>query len=336
MKYRQLGTTNILLSEIGFGAWGIGGVTPGPTSYGPTDDAISLQALKQALDIGINFYDTSNVYGRGNSEELIGQAFKTDREKVIIATKVGLIDYESPSNFSSDYMRDSLENSLKRLKTDYVDLLQLHNPPRNIFYESDRLQKFIQQLKKQGKIRAFGLSVQSPEDGLIAIRQLKPDAIQANFNLLDHRIIDCGLMDSAIESSVSIIARTPLCFGFLTGNFRANTKFKSSDHRSRWSKKQVERWINGLNIMKETYPPSQDPIQFALRFCLSFDSVVSAIPGMLTKKEVVENAQSSAAGPLTTTELTKIKKAYKTLCVVVGDNLPRMKERNKSGKFNTV
>ena len=138
MKYRQLGTTNILLSEIGFGTWGIGGVTPGPTSYGPTDDAISLQALKQALDIGINFYDTSNVYGRGNSEELIGQAFKTDREKVIIATKVGLIDYESPSNFSSDYMRDSLENSLKRLKTDYIDLLQLHNPPLNIIYESDR------------------------------------------------------------------------------------------------------------------------------------------------------------------------------------------------------
>ena len=116
-------------------------------------------------------------------------------------------------------------------------------------------------------------------------------------------------MDSAIESSVSIIARTPLCFGFLTGNFRANTKFKSSDHRSRWSKKQVERWINGLNIMKETYPPSQDPIQFALRFCLSFDSVVSAIPGMLTKKEVVENAQSSAAGPLTTYRAYKNKKS---------------------------
>jgi aryl-alcohol dehydrogenase-like predicted oxidoreductase len=337
MKFRQLGTTNIFLSEIGFGAWGIGGVTPGPTSYGPTNDKTSLQALKKSFDVGINFYDTSNVYGQGHSEELIGQAFKAHREKVIIATKAGLVDYTSPPNFSLNHIKTSLEGSLQRLKTDYVDLLQLHNPTPNIIRKSDHFQNFIEQLKKQGKIRAFGVSVRSPEDGFNIINQLKPDAIQVNFNLLDHRIIDCGLMELATKKGVSIIARTPLCFGFLTGNFSTDTRFKPNDHRSRWSKNQLESWLNGLKLMIEQSIDltSQGPIQFALRFCLSFNSIVSVIPGMLTKKEVLENSQSSAAGPLTTEELLKIKKAYQIFCSLEEENISKNRDQNKLGKLNT-
>ena len=332
MNYRRLGETNIIVSEIGFGAWGIGGITPGPTSYGPTDDIVSLNSLKRAFEKGITLYDTSNIYGAGHSESLIGRAFKSQRDKVIIATKAGFADYDKPPNFSPSSIRKSLEESLIRLQTDYVDLLQLHNPTGKIIQKHEDLLNLGEKLKQEGKIRAFGISVRSPEDGLLSIQHLKPDAIQTNFSLLDHRVIDCGLIKSAQKANISVIARTPLCFGFLTGEFDSSTRFPSSDHRSSWPPQQIERWVEAAQQMLNirTNPKLQTPIQFALQFCLSFDSIASTLPGMLSEEEVLENVYASEKGPLSKSELETISATYHSLNIFEKEEADEIQTKSMS------
>ena len=312
MQYRTLGNTNIQISEIGFGAWGIGGVTPGPSSYGPTSDETSCIALSCAFDNGVTFYDTSNAYGDGHSERLIGKVFSSLREKVIIATKVGLIKYGVPLDFSSKAIVTSLEKSMQRLKTDYVDLLYLHNPPPEVIENGDEILECINQLKKDGKVRAFGVSAQAPDHGLLAIKHLKPCALQINFNMLDRRALDCGLMSLAQDTQTSLVARTPLSFGFLSGSITKDTKFKNSDHRSRWPQKQVNAWVDGAEALLGCMnnKTAQTKPQFAVRFCLSFPQVSAAIPGMMTEKEVLENVRVSELGPLTKDELENLERVY--------------------------
>jgi len=316
MKYRHLGDTDIWVSEVGFGAWGIGGATPGPTSYGPTDDDNSRKALNCAFEKGITFYDTSSVYGEGHSEILIGETFKEIRDRVIIATKAGLYKYGQPADFSPDHLKSSLETSLTRLQTDYIDLFQLHSPPLTTILENHGILNLVEELKKQGKIRSFGVSVQSPEDGLKTCEHLQPDAIQTNFNLLDHRVLDCGFLEQAEKYKTAIIARTPLCFGFLSGKFNSNAHFDDLDHRSRWPKKQIERWVEGSRKMLacKSGLSDQTDIQYALRFCLSFPEITSVIPGMLLEEEVLENTASSELGPLGVSELRAVKTIYAEWC----------------------
>ena len=160
MKYRPLGKTGLTVSEIGFGAWGIGGRTSGTTSYGDTDDRTSLAALGRALDSGITFFDTSAAYGDGHSEALIGRAFGGCRDKVVIATKAGYESWDRPPDFSADAVVASTEKSLARLRSDYVDLLQLHNPTSEVLGD-ERLREALARLKAAGKIRAWGVSAKS-------------------------------------------------------------------------------------------------------------------------------------------------------------------------------
>ena len=312
MKYRSLGNTSIQISEIGFGAWGIGGITPGASSYGPKDDNTSCRALSCALDNGITFYDTSNAYGDGHSEHLIGKTFSKAREQVIIATKVGLIKYGVPLDFSTQAINTSLNQSLERLKTDYVDLLQLHNPPPEVIENGDEILECMDRLKKTGKVRAFGVSAQTPEHGLLAIKHLKPVSLQVNFNMLDRRALDCGLINLAQETKTSLVARTPLSFGFLSGTIARDTQFESWDHRSRWPKEQVNKWVDGaealLGCMDDKHLQSKP--QFAMRFCLSFLEVSAVIPGMMTETEVLENIRVSELGSLTMKELENLERVY--------------------------
>ena len=313
MKYRSLGNTNIKISEVGFGAWGIGGITPGASSYGPTDDDISCRALSCALDNGITFYDTSNAYGDGHSEHLIGKTFKKVREQVIIATKVGLIKYGLPLDFSAQTIVTSVNQSLKRLRTDYIDLLQLHNPPPDVIENGDEILESIAHLKKAGKVRTFGVSTQTPEHGLLAIKRLKPISLQINFNMLDRRALDCGLINLAKETKTSLVARTPLNFGFLSGTIARDTQFESWDHRSRWPKEQVNKWVDGAEMLLGCMDVKQlqSKAQFAMRFCLSFPEVSTVIPGMMTETEVLENIHVSELGPLTKIELESLERVYR-------------------------
>jgi aryl-alcohol dehydrogenase-like predicted oxidoreductase len=204
MKYRQLGKTGFSVSEIGFGAWGIGGATPGPTSYGETDDNVSLAALEAALEFGINFFDTSNIYGDGHSEKLLGQAFSHKRKQVIIATKAGFVDFKSQPDFTAVAIKKSLEQSLDRLKTNYVDLLQLHNPSAEWLRSNPSTLKVLSTFLAEGKVKAVGISVKQPEDAIPLLELFPFESIQANFNMMDIRIITSGLLKKIADTGIGL------------------------------------------------------------------------------------------------------------------------------------
>lgn len=300
MKYRALGTSGLTVSEIGFGAWGIGGQTEGNTSYGKTNDALSREALERAFALGITFFDTANVYGDGRSEALIGATFAGMRNRIVIATKAGLSRFDTPPDFSPETLRRSLEDSLDRLKTDRIDLLQLHNPPPELFERSPESYAALEDFKREGMIRCFGMSVKTPAEAITLISRHHVAALQLNFNMLDIRAIDSGLFEIARQQDIGVIARTPLSFGFLSGLVSTATKFPPGDHRRRWPQKQIEHWITGARATHDAAGSlaGQTRSQTALRFCLSFSAVSSVIPGILTPQEAEENAKASDLGPL--------------------------------------
>jgi len=301
MNYRALGRTGLVVSEIGFGAWGSGGRTVGTTSYGDTDDRTSLAALAAALDAGITFFDTSAAYGNGHSEELIGQAFKapTARSRAIVATKAGYEAWDRPPDFSAAAITASAEASLRRLDSDYIDLLQLHNAPTAVLQAGD-VQQALGQLLASGKIRAWGASAKSPTEALDALRLASAPVVQANFNMMDVRALGDGVLEEAARRQAGFIGRTPLCFGFLAGTITRNTVFPDGDHRNGWSRAQLDNWIDGAAelLAAVSAKPGAEGAQSALRFCLSFPAVSSIIPGILTPAETAANASASAAGAL--------------------------------------
>jgi aryl-alcohol dehydrogenase-like predicted oxidoreductase len=312
MRYRSLGRTGLEVSEIGFGAWGIGGTTPGATSYGATSDVESRRALERAIEVGISFFDTSGIYGAGHSEHLIGEVLGPRRSRVVIATKAGRGDYLSPADFSPEAVRRSLEASLTRLRTDFVDLLQLHNPPVKEMRRDDPTLEAVRALRREGRIRAFGISVGDPAEARIAIEELGAPVVQLNLNLLDQRPIDDGLLDLAARRGAGVIARTPLCFGVLTGAVDEATRFAPDDHRSVWPREQIDRWVGASRtfVAAVAEREEQTPAQIALRFCLSSGAVATTIPGMLTPEQVDENALASDLGPLPAADFAALRELY--------------------------
>lgn len=312
MNYRPLGKTGIKVSEIGFGTWGIGGDQGGAKAYGPADDRVSELALNRALDLGINFYDTADFYGFGHSETLLGRVFKGKRARVIIAGKVGFLDLAAHQDFSADHLRKSLEGSLKRLGADYLDLYQLHSPPLELLKRDPKPLETIQQLKQAGLIKACGVSLRSPDDGLELLRLNAVDCIQVNFNLVDQRARLNGLFDLCVARGVGVIVRTPLCFGFLTGQYADKNTLAESDHRRLWPPEQIKLWHDAARLFAHFMEKEQQTsAQLALRFCLSFQAVATVIPGMLTVAQVEENAAASDRGVLPPQELAEIQDIYK-------------------------
>lgn len=310
MKYRSLGNTGIMVSEVGFGSWGIGGLTSGNTSYGETNDKISMEALRTAYEQGITFYDTANVYGYGRSEALIAEAFREHREKIVISTKAGTPYFGGKPDFSVWELEGSLDRSLKRLNTDYVDVFLLHNPPAEIFVQFPGLIAFLLGLKEKGKIKAFGISSKSARDAIEILRYHDTPVIEINFNMLDVRAVDSGLLEIAKAGGFGLIARTPLCFGFLSGSIKENTMFAEGDHRNNWPTAQHKRWIEGArqahSHIKENGWATK--AQQAIQFCLSFSEISTVIPGIMTPQEARENAAASDLPFLTQDEKSGIIK----------------------------
>lgn len=300
MRTRQLGKTGIVTSEVGFGAWGVGGWTAGQLSYGATDDATSLQALHRALEIGYTLIDTAPLYGLGHSEELVGQAICGRRDQVVLATKAGYLSYDGPADYMPDAVERSLAGSLKRLGTDHVDLLQLHSPPLDLLRQRPEIVEGLERLRARGLIRSFGMSANSPAEAVVAIHEFGFPVVQVNFNMLDVRCVTDGLFDAARENGTGIIARTPLSFGFLAGTNAADTIFPPEDHRSRWNGPQVARWVEGADQVLAMAGAGRggDEVETALRFVLSFLEVGAIIPGILTAKQAEQNARASVSGPL--------------------------------------
>jgi aryl-alcohol dehydrogenase-like predicted oxidoreductase len=316
VRYRKLGRSGLAVSEVGFGAWGIGGNKGGAVAYGPTDEAQSLDALAAAYDAGINFYDTADLYGNGESERLIGKAFAGRRDKVVIASKVGMLDATGRQDFTPARIEKALDASLDRLRTDYVDLYQLHSPPLDALEPA--LFDVLNGLKSKGKVRSIGISLKGPEEGEKALRLYPFSAVQVNFNLLDQRVLDLGLAHRCAEKGAGVIARTPLCFGFLTTKYSADDDFDPSDHRSRWNVEQRRVWSSAFDLFKTHRAKAETAAQFAIRFCLSFDAVPSVIPGMLTREHVAENSAAGDTPALGGPDKTRIRDIYKSNRFFIG------------------
>jgi aryl-alcohol dehydrogenase-like predicted oxidoreductase len=314
MEYRKLGSSGLVVSAVGFGAWGIGGTPPGSNAYGPTDDRASLNALARAFDRGITFYDTAALYGSGHSEELIGAAFAGKRSQVVLASKVGFLDQAGSSDFSPEHLRASLVASLDRLKTDYLDLFQLHDPPFALLREKPEIMETLQGLCRAGQVRAIGISARSPQEALAIIRHFPVATVQTNFSMTDQRVVEIGLLPVCRERGVGLIGRTPLCFGFLTGGYSAQSAFHPQDHRSGWSSSQLEAWARAPAVFSpvlDRHAPLTKA-QLALRYCLSYPEVSTVIPGMLTCEHVDENARAGELSPLEPGELAEIEALYRS------------------------
>jgi aryl-alcohol dehydrogenase-like predicted oxidoreductase len=300
MKYRNFGSTGFQVSEIGFGAWGIGGNAHG-NSYGPTEDQESLDAIKTALDLGCTFFDTADVYGHGHSEELLGKALKGARSRVIIATKGGSDFYHNPPrlNFTETHLIFAVEQSLKRLGTDYIDLFQLHNPPFSVI-EMGHLFEPLEKLKAQGKIRFYGISIHDPAEGLLALKNGHPAAIQVVYNYL-RRYAAEELFPRAIAEGIAIIAREPLANGFLTGKYTKDSVFPVGDIRHQWPSKYQTQMIHRVEeFAKRVNEGPLTQAQSALKFVLSQPAVSVVIPGCKTVAQAEENFRTAdlAAGML--------------------------------------
>jgi len=310
MKYRRLGRTELMVSEVGFGAWAIGG-----HGWGPTDDSESLAALRRAFELGVNFIDTADVYGAGHSEQVIGEAIKGKREKFIVATKFGNDfygrlegKYDLRADFSAGYTLSAVEKSLSRLKTDYIDLIQLHAtrvPGAEQVEAFDALEK----MKEQGKVRFIGVSVKSVQDALDCINGGRADTVQLVYNMLQQDMAKEAL-PLAQEKDVGVIAREPLRSGLLAAKWNADWEFHPHDFRR--YRFRGERFEKALGIVEELKfllgTGSNTMAQAAIRFVLSHPAVSVVIPGGRRPSQVEDNVSASDAGPLSEDELRRISR----------------------------
>jgi len=306
MRYREFGNTGIKVSEIGFGAWAIGGNEHG-NSYGPTEDKMSLEAVAKALELGCNFFDTADVYGCGHSEELLGKALRSVRDRVVIATKVGGNFYSGPGrqDFSPDYVRFAIEKSLQRLQTDYLDVYQLHNPPLKLIERAETY-AVLKELKREGKIRAWGVSIFDPVEGLAAIKLGNPDCIQVVYNIFTTKAAD-ELFQRAQLVGCALVAREPLANGFLSGKYDDDSQFVAGDIRHDWPREYIRartRAAHQLAQLAET--ASRTLTQMALKFVLARAEVSVVIPGIKTTEQCEHNLSASDADELGQAELTAI------------------------------
>jgi len=317
MNYRTLG--KLTVSEIGFGTWGLGGDQKGSLAYGATDDATSHAALQEALDLGITFFDTADLYGYGKSETLL--AF-LPRDRCIIASKVGFLDQGGAQDFSRTHIQKAFDASCKRLKTDYIDLYQLHSPPAQSLLNNPTPLECLEALKKEGAIRAIGVATRSPQEALDLIKAFPQiDTIQINLNAADLRALDCNVLQACREADVGVIARTPFAFGFLAAPEKADWNFSESDHRRRFTTDQIQIWSTyaaDFYRRSQAWDASATAAQNALRFILSFPDVATVIPGMLTPIEVRENTSATSLRHFTNNERAQLIQRYQQSVLASG------------------
>lgn len=304
MEERRLGRNGPRVSAIGFGAWAIGGNAHG-NSYGSTDDEASVRAIRKAVDLGCTFFDTADVYGWGHSEELLGRALEGRRDEVVIATKVGGDFYHGGVrlNFDPDYVRFALGKSLERLRTDSIDLYQLHNPPYPAVGDA-ALYGVLRELHREGRIRHFGVSIHDPSEGLAAKDAAPVQTLQVVYNLAQ-REPEEELLPAAERDGVGIIAREPLWNGFLSGKFDGTESFDAGDIRSRWPEPYRRRRAELARSLSFLRREGRTLAQAAIAFPLRHPAVSVVIPGCKTEQQVEENL-SALSVPLTDDEVRKI------------------------------
>lgn len=316
MEYRTLGRTGWKISTIGFGAWGIGGA-----DWGPTDDTTSLAALHRAIDLGVNFIDTADVYGAGHSEQLVAQVRKERREEIIIATKAGR---RLTPHIAAGYTRENLtrfvEDSLRNLQAEAIDLLQLHCPPSEV-YDQAEVFGILDDLVQQGKLRFYGVSVERVDEALKAITYPNVQSVQIIFNLFRLKPAE-QFFAAARARQVGILARVPLASGMLTGKLRPDSTFAPTDHRSfnrhgeafdqgeTFSGVEYETGLQAVEALRSLVPAGATMAQFALRWILMFPDVTTTIPGAKTPQQAEENVRAAALPPLSEETMRAAQAVY--------------------------
>ncbi len=315
MRYRPLGRTGWNVSEVSFGAWAIGG------AWGSVDDTESRAALEKAIDSGVNFIDTADVYGMGRSERLIAQLKRDRKESIVVATKAGRrLSPHTANGYNETNLTGFIEDSLRNLATDCLDLVQLHCPPTDVYYRPE-LFGFLDRLKEAGKIRHYGVSVERVEEALKAIEYPGVQTVQIIFNCFRHRPADL-FFEQAKQKQVGILARVPLASGMLTGKLTRDSEFAADDHRNfnrhgesfdvgeTFSGVDYETALEAVEEIRRWLPAGVSMAQFALRWILMFDAVTCAIPGGKRPSQVADNCAASDLPPLSEATMNAIRDLY--------------------------
>ncbi len=316
MKYRKFGKSDWDVSEIGFGAWAIGG-----DMWGPQDDEESKKAIHKAIDRGVNFIDTAQGYGKGHSETIIGEVLKNRSEEVYIATKVPPVpgypwpppeDTDPRVIFPKSYIIEQCEKSLKRLQRDHIDVYQFHTWA-TAFNVYDEWYEAMSRLKQEGKIRAIGVSVPdtTPDNVIGSLALGKVDAIQVIYNIFE-QYPEWNLFPVCERLGIGVIVRVPFDEGALTGKFNKDTSFHKKDVRKHYFRgNNLHAVVNRVEKIKKyknkKYPEVQ-MAEYALRFCLSHPAVSTIIPGMRNEKQVLMNVAAADGNGLSKDELSGLKK----------------------------
>jgi aryl-alcohol dehydrogenase-like predicted oxidoreductase len=318
MEYRELGRTGYKISTISFGAWAIGG------AWGSVEDKDSLAALHRSLDLGVNFFDTADVYGDGRSERLLAQLRKERKEKFYIATKAGRrLPKQEARGYSRENLTSFIDRSLKNLETDAIDLLQLHCPPTDVYYMPEVF-SMLDDFVKAGKLRYYGVSVEKVEEALKAIEFAGVQSVQIIFNMFRQRPADLFFAE-AQRKRVGILARLPLSSGMLSGKLTRSSTFEPTDHRAfnrhgeafdrgeTFSGVDYERGLEVVEMLRPLVPKGATLAQFALRWILMFPAVTCAIPGAKRPSQAEENAAAADLPPLPRETTDKIRDIYERL-----------------------
>ena len=318
MEYRELGRTGFKISTISFGAWAIGG-----QAWGGADDATSLQALHNAVDLCVNFFDTADVYGDGHSERLLARFKRERREPLIVATKAGRrLDPHVAAGYNRRNLTAFVERSLANLETEALDLLQLHSAPTEV-YESAEVMGVLDDLVRTGKVRHYGVSVETVSQALRAIEWPNVESVQIIFNLFRLKPSD-RFFAAAAARRVGILARVPLASGMLTGRLRPDSTFSPEDHRSfnrRGEAFDAGETFSGVDFatglaaveeLRGLVPAGATLAQLALRWILMYPEVTAAIPGARKPAQVEENVAAAALPALTAAAMTRARAVYDT------------------------
>lgn len=315
MNYRELGNSEMRVSEVSFGTWAIGG------SWGKTSDEEALQALQYAIDQGVNFFDTADVYGDGHSERLLAQATKGKEQDIYIATKFCRQgDIHAPETYSYEQVREYCEASLKRLNRERIDLYQIHCPATQILKDGDVFQ-VLDRLQEEGKIRHYGVSVESVEEGLICLENPNVKSLQVIFNIFRQKPME-ELFKKAKEQGTGIIVRLPLASGLLTGKFKESDTFEEDDHRNFNNDGKafnVGETFAGLGFKKGVELAQKldwiaegrgSMTEASLRWILDHPEVTCVIPGFKNQRQIEQNLKALHTKPFAPEELEKLREFY--------------------------
>jgi aryl-alcohol dehydrogenase-like predicted oxidoreductase len=317
MKYREFGKTGIEVTEVGLGTWQFGG------DWGEVTDESALRILEIAWEHGVRFFDTADVYGSGRSELLLGRFLKQLKEKAFVATKFGRFpDPGGEANWTREIVRSHVEGSLKRLGVEVLDLEQLHCLPFDLMRKGEVFE-WMRELQKEGKIRAFGASVETIEEGLLCLEQQGLASLQIIFNIFRQRPAE-DLLPRCRTKRVAVIARLPLASGLLAGKFEKGKVFAPQDHRNYNRDGQAFNvgetfagipFEKGVELAEHIRPlvfAGMTPAQMAIRWCLDFDAVTVVIPGATKPGQASVNAEASGITSLPPIVHRKLREFYET------------------------